>query len=344
VKATLAGDTNEVIKHRSTDPATSRHLSGVHGLQLRVARIKLLQRADSEELIRRRNPAALVHLAVDSHGVRAGPTLWMDYAGSRPVSDWIFQMRRLGVLNTRLALILPLIGLSMPFGVFWMRAHFLNFLIDISEAAEIDGANAWQAFRRIHLPLALPAIASLALLQFLATWNQFLLAIVLVDDPTKRTMAGALAAFQGEHRTDIVLLCARSLLIMVPSLAVFLLLKRQFVKALLRVRSRDNRPAASGCTTGTVVIAVPLRSYPTTRMPDFVTTRPRLRRMVHVIAVCGSTGGGSLVSLAVPVRGGPRPMRWPHDVCTAVIRVRSRHRRHELAEAWAFTRRDAEND
>jgi raffinose/stachyose/melibiose transport system permease protein len=145
-----------------------------------------------------------------------------------------YQMQQLGLLNTRLALILPLIGLSMPFGVFWMRAHFLTFPRDIAEAAEIDGATAWQAFRRIHLPLAVPAVSSLALLQFLATWNQFLLAIVLVDDPNKRTMAGALGAFQGEYRTDIVLLCAGSLLIMVPSVAVFLLLQRHFVKALLQ--------------------------------------------------------------------------------------------------------------
>lgn len=145
-----------------------------------------------------------------------------------------YEIRQLGLLNTRLALVLPLIGLSMPFGVFWMRAHFLNFPRDIAEAAEIDGATSWQAFRRVHLPLAVPAISSLALLQFLATWNQFLLAIVLVDDPKKRTMAGALGAFQGEHRTDVVLLCAGALLIVVPSVAVFLLLQRQFVKALLQ--------------------------------------------------------------------------------------------------------------
>ena len=80
----------------------------------------------------------------------------------------------------------------------------------------------------------MPAISSLAILLFLWTWNQFLLAIVLVDDPTKRTMAGALGAFQGQWGTDIPLLCAGSLLILTPTLVVFLIFQRQFVSALLQ--------------------------------------------------------------------------------------------------------------
>ena len=145
-----------------------------------------------------------------------------------------YQMSDLGLLNTRWALILPLIGLFMPFGVFWMRTHFLTVPADITEAASVDGANSWTAFLRIQVPLATPALSSLALLLFLWTWNQFLLAIVLVDDPSKRTMAGALGAFQGQYGTNIVLLCAGSLLIMVPTILVFVIFQRQFVKALLQ--------------------------------------------------------------------------------------------------------------
>jgi len=145
-----------------------------------------------------------------------------------------YQMRDLGLLNTRWAIILPLIGLFMPFAVTWMRAHFVNMPQDISEAARVDGATTWQLFWRIHLPLSLPALSSLAILLFLWTWNQFLLAVVLVDDPAKRTMAGALGAFQGQWGTDIPLLCAGSLLILTPTLIVFLVFQRQFVAALLQ--------------------------------------------------------------------------------------------------------------
>lgn len=89
-------------------------------------------------------------------------------------------------------------------------------------------------FWRVQVPLARPAIASLTILMFLWTWNQFLLAIVLVDDATKRTMAGALGAFQGQWGTDLVLLCAGSLLILTPTLIVFLIFQRQFIKALIQ--------------------------------------------------------------------------------------------------------------
>jgi raffinose/stachyose/melibiose transport system permease protein len=144
------------------------------------------------------------------------------------------QSRQLGILNTRLAIVLPLIGLYMPFAVFWMRAHFINMPSEISEAARIDGAGTWALFWRVHVPLARPAVASLAILLSVWTWNQFLLALVLVEDPSERTMAGALGAFQGHYSTDIPLLCAGSLLILTPTLIVFLLFQRQLVTALLQ--------------------------------------------------------------------------------------------------------------
>lgn len=150
------------------------------------------------------------------------------------ITPLYYQIRDMGLLNTRWAIILPLIGLFMPFGVFWMRAHFVSVPDDISEAAQIDGAGAWQLFWRIHVPLAVSAISSLAILLFLWTWNQFLLAIVLVDDPVERTMAGALGAFQGQWGTDIPLLCAGSLLILAPTLIIFLIFQRRFVSALLQ--------------------------------------------------------------------------------------------------------------
>lgn len=142
--------------------------------------------------------------------------------------------RDLGIYDTKLAIILPLIGLYMPFGVFWMRAHFLGMPSELSEAARVDGASLLDLFWRIHVPLALPAVSSLAILFSVWTWNQFLLALVLVEDPTERTMAGALGAFQGQYATDIPLLAAGSLVILTPTLIVFLLFQRQFVSALLQ--------------------------------------------------------------------------------------------------------------
>lgn len=150
------------------------------------------------------------------------------------ITPLYYEVRAFGLLNTKLAIILPLIGLYMPFSVYWMRAHFVNVPEEMGEAAQIDGASAWQQFWLVQVPIARPAILSLAILQFLWTWNQFLLPIVLVEIPLERTMAGALGAFQGQWGTNIPLLCAGSLIIIAPTVILFLIFQKQFVAALLQ--------------------------------------------------------------------------------------------------------------
>ncbi len=150
------------------------------------------------------------------------------------ITPLYYEIKALGLLNTRFAIILPLIGLYMPFGVYWMRTHFINVPKELGESAQIDGATEWDQFWQVQVPLARPAIMSLTILMFLWTWNQFLLPVVLVQDPLQRTMAGALGAFQGQWGTDIPLLCAGALLILTPTVVVFLIFQRQFSSALLQ--------------------------------------------------------------------------------------------------------------
>ncbi len=145
-----------------------------------------------------------------------------------------FLERSIGIYNTRFAIALPLIALYMPFAVFWMRAHFVSMPSEVSEAARVDGASTWDLFWRIHIPLARAPMASLGILMSVWTWNQFLLALVLVEDPSQRTMAGALGAFQGHYATDIPLLCAGTILILLPTLVIFVLFQRQIITALLQ--------------------------------------------------------------------------------------------------------------
>ncbi|MFD4766013.1 carbohydrate ABC transporter permease [Streptomyces niveus] len=145
-----------------------------------------------------------------------------------------YEITAMGLLNTQWAIILPLIGLYMPFSVLWMRAHFAGVPTELSEAARIDGAGVFQEIRRIQIPLAMPALSALAILLFLWTWNQFLLPLVLVDDPDKRTMAGALGAFQGQYLNQLPLLFAGALIIMLPTIVIYVVFQRQFIKALLQ--------------------------------------------------------------------------------------------------------------
>jgi raffinose/stachyose/melibiose transport system permease protein len=142
--------------------------------------------------------------------------------------------RAVHLYNTRLAIVLPLIALYMPFAVFWMRAHFVNMPAEITDAARVDGATTWDLFWRIHIPLARAPVTSLGILMSIWTWNHFLLALVLVEDPNQRTMAGALGAFQGHYATNVPLLCAGTILILVPTLVIFVLFQRQIIMALIQ--------------------------------------------------------------------------------------------------------------
>ena len=150
------------------------------------------------------------------------------------ITPLYYIVREMGLLNTRFAIVLPLIALFMPFAVFWMRAHFVNMPNELTEAARVDGASTWDLFWRIHVPLARAPIVSLGILMSIWTWNQFLLALVLVEDPTQRTMAGALGAFQGHYATDVPLLSAGTILILLPTLIVFILFQRHIITALLQ--------------------------------------------------------------------------------------------------------------
>jgi raffinose/stachyose/melibiose transport system permease protein len=190
-------------------------------------------------------PAAVIFSTLAGYGLsaarlRGGPGIYglfilgLTLPAEALVAPLYYELQGMGLLNTRWALIFPLLGLFMPFGVFWMRAAFQALPVELAEAAELDGASSWQAFRRVKLPLVLPSLSSLTILFFLWTWNQFLLVIVLISNPADGNMAGALATFQGEHGTNVVLLCAGALIIMAPSLVVFFVFQRQFVRALLQ--------------------------------------------------------------------------------------------------------------
>lgn len=143
-------------------------------------------------------------------------------------------MRDLGLTNTVWSVALPAAALQIPFGIFWMRSHFLGMPVELEEASQIDGAGPFRTFLQVQLPLARPAITSMVILSFLWTWNQFMLPLVMIDDPSQRTVGGALAGFQGQYATDVVMLCAAALLMMIPTLLVFVIFQRQFSAALLQ--------------------------------------------------------------------------------------------------------------
>ncbi|MGH2534956.1 MAG: carbohydrate ABC transporter permease [Thermomicrobiales bacterium] len=137
----------------------------------------------------------------------------------------------LNLVNTLTGVILP--GTVGAFGVFLMRQFMLGIPDDLLDAGRIDGASEFHLFWRIALPLSMPALATLAIFTFLASWNDFLWPLIVLSDQSKYNLPVALATFAiGQHRTDTGMLMAGSLVIILPVLVVFILLQRYFTQGI----------------------------------------------------------------------------------------------------------------
>jgi raffinose/stachyose/melibiose transport system permease protein len=144
-----------------------------------------------------------------------------------------FDLRDLGLTDTYWALIMPQIGMSVAFGSFWMRAFFSSAPRSIVEAARIDGASSWTTLWRVLVPFGWPAILTMMVLVFMWTWNEFLLALVMVSSENLRTAPLGLAFFQGQHTSDLTLLAAGAVIVATPVVVVYVLLQRHFVRGML---------------------------------------------------------------------------------------------------------------
>jgi len=132
------------------------------------------------------------------------------------------------------ALILPQIGQSVTLGTFWMRAFFLSTPRALVEAARIDGAGSLRILRSILLPQAKPALLTLCVLVFMYTWNEFLLALVMLNGSDNTTAPLGLAFFAGTTRaSDPTKVAAASVLVALPVLIVYLFLQRHFIRGVL---------------------------------------------------------------------------------------------------------------
>lgn len=142
-------------------------------------------------------------------------------------------LRSVNLVNTYWALILPQIGLSVSFGTFWMTGFFRNAPTELIDAAYVDGCNSWQALWRVLWPLARPAVMTLVVLIFMWTWNEFLLALVLVQNEELRTLPVGLAFFQGRFTADIPRLAAGALIVAGPIFLVYIFFQRHFIEGIL---------------------------------------------------------------------------------------------------------------
>jgi multiple sugar transport system permease protein len=139
-------------------------------------------------------------------------------------------VKKLGLIDTLGALIVP--NLAGAFGIFMLRQFFRTLPIELEEAARIDGASRLGVLFKIVLPLSGPALATLAVITFLWTWNDFLWPLITIYHADNMTLQLGLATFQGAHQTNTNLLMAANVMSMLPVLLLFFVAQRYFIRGI----------------------------------------------------------------------------------------------------------------
>ena len=139
---------------------------------------------------------------------------------------------RLFWLDTLTAVIVP--TAASAFGVFFLRQFFLQLPKELEESAFLDGANRWQVFSKVILPLSRPALATLALLSFLTNWNDFLWPVYVLFSPENRTLQAGLATLQAANNVRYDLLMAGAAVASLPVLLLYMFAQRYVIEGVSR--------------------------------------------------------------------------------------------------------------
>ncbi|MBX3192012.1 MAG: sugar ABC transporter permease [Labilithrix sp.] len=138
----------------------------------------------------------------------------------------------LGLLDTRSGLVLVYAATAVPFAIFQLRGAFMAIPVDLEEAAMVDGATRTQAFLKVALPAARPAIAVTSLYAFMSAWNEFILAATLLGRESAFTLPVVLQSYVGEYDAQWGAFAAGAILVSVPVMAFFYVAQRQLVSGL----------------------------------------------------------------------------------------------------------------
>lgn len=137
--------------------------------------------------------------------------------------------KNLGLLNSLPGLVIVYCVLNLGLNTFLLRGFFASMPQEIFDAAEVDGAGVWRTFTTVALPLARPGLATVTLFSFLAAWDEFTWAIVSLSDERLYTLPIAIRSLQRAQATEWGIVFAASLIALIPVLALFLALQKQFV-------------------------------------------------------------------------------------------------------------------
>jgi multiple sugar transport system permease protein len=142
--------------------------------------------------------------------------------------------RQLGLFDTKTGLVLPNVTFALPMSIWIMSSFFRELPRDLEQAAAIDGATPFQAFRRVMLPLAAPGVFTAAILVFISSWNEFLFAMTMCATTKCKTVTTTIASFQGKNSYEVPVgsISAASVIVMVPLIFMVLAFQRRIVAGL----------------------------------------------------------------------------------------------------------------
>ena len=141
-------------------------------------------------------------------------------------------MAKTGLVNTRIGLVIVYLSFSIPYAVWLLVGFFKTVPIGIEEAAKIDGANKLQVYMQIVIPLVAPGVVATAIYTFINAWNEFLYALILINDTSKMTVAVALRSLNGSEILDWGDMMAASALVVIPSIIFFCLIQNKITGGL----------------------------------------------------------------------------------------------------------------
>ncbi len=141
--------------------------------------------------------------------------------------------RRLHLTDNIVGIIIIYCAIYLPFSVFLLRSYFLGLPHELEDAARVDGCGEFAVFRHIIVPLSWPAVATVALMVGIWSWNEFLFAITFLHKPEASTVAVRYTAFTGQYVTNYAYIAAAGVTMILPAILLFLALQRRFIQGMV---------------------------------------------------------------------------------------------------------------
>ena len=136
------------------------------------------------------------------------------------------------LINTLTGLALVYVAVQLPMAIYILRSFFAQIPRELSEAARMDGCSEWKIFWRIMLPIATPAISTILIVNFVALWNEFIFAVIFIQDESRRTLPLGVMKFVGDVYEDLGSMAAGLVISIIPVLILYMFFSERFIKGM----------------------------------------------------------------------------------------------------------------